>query len=152
MKYTNQIIIELPREEVIQKLDNSDNLKHWQQGLVSYKVLNGTPGQDGAKMKLDYKMGKRDMSLIETIIKNDFPKAFHASYDTKGAHNIQNNYFEIFEDNKTRWINENEFEFAGFGMKLMAFFMPRLFKKQSLKYLNDFKNFAEKGISVSNKQ
>ena len=134
MKYTNQIIIELPREEVIYKLDNPDNMKHWQQGLLSYKVLKGTPGQNGAKMELAYKMGKRNMSLTETIIKNDFPKAFHASYDTKGVHNIQKNYFEILEEKKTRWTSE------------------KMFKKQSLKYLNDFKNFAEKGISVSNKQ
>jgi len=36
-------------------------------------------------------------------------------------------------------------------MKLMAFLIPGSFKKQSRKYADDFKNFAEKGISVIDK-
>jgi len=46
-------------------------------------------------------------------------------------------------------VSESEFEFAGFGMKLIGFLMPGAFKKQSLKYLTDFKDFAENGTSVS---
>tara|TARA_R100000306_G_scaffold260_3_gene537 strand:- start:2382 stop:2837 length:456 start_codon:yes stop_codon:yes gene_type:complete len=151
MKYSIEIIINLPREEVIEKMDNPDNLKHWQKGLIHYEMLSGTPGQEGATMKMEYKMGKRDMTLIETILKRNFPEEFHATYDTKGVHNIQNNYFEELDDIRTKWISESEFQFSGFGMKLMGWLMPGAFKKQSKKYMNDFKNFAEKGISVANK-
>lgn len=150
MKYTTEILINLPREEVIKKLDNPENMKHWQRGLVSYEILKGAPGTEGAQMKLTYKMGKRDMVLTETIIKNKFPEEFHATYDTKGVHNVQQNYFTEVESGKTRWTSESEFQFAGFGMKMMGFLMPGAFKKQSLKYLTDFKNFAENGTSVSN--
>ncbi len=149
MKYTSEIIIDLPREEVIRKLDNPDNMKHWQRGLINYEVLSGTPGQEGARMKLQYKMGKRDLELIETIINNKFPSEFHATYDTKGVHNIQQNYFHDYEGNKTKWVSESEFQFASFGMKMMGWLMPGAFKKQSQKYLQDFKNFAEKGTSVA---
>ncbi|GAB5400376.1 MAG: hypothetical protein Aureis2KO_19610 [Aureisphaera sp.] len=149
MKYTTEIIIDLPREEVIHKLDNPENMKHWQRGLINFKVLDGTPGKEGAKMELEYKMGKRNMVLTETIVKNNFPAEFHANYDTKGVHNIQQNYFHEIADGKTKWVSESEFQFAGFGMKLMGFLMPGAFKKQSLKYLNDFKNFAENGTSVA---
>lgn len=150
MKYTTEILINLPREEVIKKLDNPENMKHWQRGLVNYEILKGAPGTEGAQMKLTYKMGKRDMVLTETIIKNKFPEEFHATYDTKGVHNVQQNYFTEVESGKTRWTSESEFQFAGFGMKMMGFLMPGAFKKQSLKYLTDFKNFAENGTSVSN--
>jgi hypothetical protein len=34
-------------------------------------------------------------------------------------------------------------------MKLIGFLMPGAFKKQSMKYAQDFKNFAEKGFSVT---
>jgi hypothetical protein len=34
-------------------------------------------------------------------------------------------------------------------MKLMAFIMPGEFKKQSQKYADDFKAFAEQGVSVA---
>jgi len=149
MKYSSEIIIDLPREEVIRKLDTAENMKHWQRGLKSFKHLEGTPGKEGAKMELAYKMGKRDMVLIETIIKNKFPEEFYANYDAKGVHNVQRNYFHEIEPNKTKWVSESEFEFSGFVMKIMGFLMPGAFKKQSLKYLTDFKHFAENGTSVA---
>jgi hypothetical protein len=149
MKYTTEIIIDLPREEVIRKLDNPENMKHWQRGLVNHELLEGSPGKPGARMKLEYKMGKRDLVLTETIVANNFPSEFHATYDTKGVHNIQKNFFHEHEGQKTLWVSEAEFQFSSFGMKLIAFLMPGAFKKQSLKYLVDFKNFAEKGTSVS---
>ncbi|MBL4662461.1 MAG: SRPBCC family protein [Flavobacteriaceae bacterium] len=149
MKYTSEIIINLPREEVIRKLENAENMKHWQRGLVSYKLLEGSPGQENAKTELAYKMGKRNVFLVETIIKNEFPEEFHANYNSKGVHNAQRNFFHALEPNKTKWVSESEFQFAGFGMKVMGYLMPNAFKKQSLKYLKDFKNFAENGTSVT---
>ncbi|MDC6367715.1 MULTISPECIES: SRPBCC family protein [Flavobacteriaceae] len=147
MKYTTQITIDIPRNEFLKKLEDPENMKHWQRGLVKYEQISGEPGKEGAQMSLSYKMGKREMDLVETIIKNNFPEEFHATYDTKGVHNIQKNYFKEV-DGKTVWTSESEFQFSGFGMKLMAFLMPGAFKKQSKKYAEDFKAFAEKGISV----
>ncbi|SHH03092.1 SRPBCC family protein [Flagellimonas flava] len=147
MKYTCEIIVDLPRDEFIKKLDNPENMKHWQRGLVAYEHLTGTPGNEGAQMNLKYKMGKRDLEMVETIIRRDLPTALHATYDTKGVHNIQKNHFKE-EGGKTKWISESEFQFSGFGMKLMGFLMPGAFKKQSMQYLQDFKAFAENGTSV----
>lgn len=149
MKYTIETIIEKPREEVIRKLDNVENLKHWQRGLVSAEHISGVPGEIGAKMKLNYKMGKREVDLIETIIKSEFPNEFHATYDAKGMRSVQHNYFEETPEGHTKWINKNEFEPEGFMIRLMAFLMPGAFKKQSSQYLNDFKKFAETGSSVA---
>lgn len=149
MKYTTEIIIDLPREQVIEKLNNPENMKHWQRGLIGYELLEGTPGTKGAKMKLDYVMGKRNMSLVETITDNNFPSEFHATYDTKGVHNVQRNYFVVWENTKTKWISESEFQFSSLGMKFLGWLMPGAFKKQSMTYLTDFKNFAEQGTSVS---
>ncbi|MDX1462753.1 MAG: SRPBCC family protein [Marinirhabdus sp.] len=150
MKYTTTVDIHKPRTEVIEKLDNAENMKHWQRGLQEYHFIKGTPGTEGAQMELRYKMGKRDMTMIETILKRDFPTEFHATYDAKGVHNIQKNYFEEIDPQTTRWRSESEFQFQGFGMKLIGFLMPGAFKKQSQKYLNDFKNFVEHGTSVEN--
>ncbi|RIV34232.1 SRPBCC family protein [Flagellimonas lutimaris] len=149
MKYTTEIVVDVPREEFIKKMDDPENMKHWQQGLIGYEQLSTNPGQEGARMSLSYKMGKREMNLVETIIKRNLPDELYMTYDTKGVHNIQKNYFKE-EGDKTRWVSETEFQFSGFGMKLMAFFMPGAFKKQSLKYMQDYKAFAEKGESVLN--
>lgn len=149
MKYTVDVIIEVPREDVIKKMDNVDNMKHWQNGLVSAEHISGTPGEIGAKMKLSYTFGKRNMALIETITKNNFPEEFHATYKAKGMHSIQENFFENTPEGYTKWISRCEFEPSGFMMRMMLFLMPGAFKKQSKKYMIDFKNFAEKGISVA---
>ncbi|MBT8257109.1 MAG: SRPBCC family protein [Bacteroidia bacterium] len=149
MKYSIETLIDLPRQEVINKLDSSENMKHWQRGLVGVEHLSGTPGEVGAKMKLTYKFGKREMDMVETITKREFPGEFHATYDTKGMHNVQQNYFEETHEGKTKWTSVCEFVPSNFGMKVMTFLMPGAFKKQSKKYLDDFKNFAEKGISIS---
>ncbi|AXT20620.1 SRPBCC family protein [Flavobacteriaceae bacterium AU392] len=150
MKYTIETIIKLPRDEVIKKMDNTDNMKHWQKGLISAEHISGTPGEVGAKMRLNFKFGKREMELIETIAKRNFPKEFHATYDTKGMHNIQQNFFEQTPQGHTKWVSECEFLPTSFTLRMMTLLMPGTFKKQSKKYMADFKNFAENGISVAN--
>jgi hypothetical protein len=149
MKYSVQIIIEKPREEVIAKMDSLENLKHWQKRLVSAEPISGKLGQEGSKMRLEYKMGKRDLEMIETVMKRKLPAEFHATYDTKGVHNIQRNYFQETPELHTRWISECEFQFSNLGLKAMGFLMPGVFKKQSLKYKKDFKAFVEDGKSVA---
>ncbi|WP_149275297.1 SRPBCC family protein [Pareuzebyella sediminis] len=151
MKYTTEITVEVPRPIFIEKMDSIDNLKHWQQGLINYKLLSGTPGEEGSKMELSYRMGKRNLVLVETIMKKDLPSELHATYDTKGVHNIQKNHFKDIDGKSTLWISETEFQFSGFMMKVMGFLMPGAFKKQSVKYMQDFKAFAEDGISVAEK-
>ena len=142
MKYSNEIEINLPREKVIELFENTDNMAKWQDGFVSFEPINGKPGEEGSTAKLKYKMGKREVEMIETITKRDFPDEFHATYVAKNVYNEVNNYF-IDKGETTKWITDNVFRFNGF-MKLFAFFMPGAFKKQSLKYMNDFKEFAEK--------
>lgn len=151
MKYTIEIIINEPREKVIEKLDNAENLKHWQEGLVDYEQISGNPGAEGSKMKLIYKMGKRDMVLTETILQNKLPEKLLATYETKGVYNIQESYFKEIDDKTTKWISKNEFQFSSFGMKLMGWIMPGAFKKQTKKYLTHFKNFVEQDRSVMKK-
>lgn len=148
MKYTTQIIIEAPIETIVKKLDNQDNMQHWQRGLISFEHISGEPRKIGAKMKLNYKFGNRIMVLIETVTHNSLPNAFHVNYDTKGIHSIQKNDFKSTPEGYTQWICEREFFPTSFFMRMMIALMPKSFKKQSKTYLTDFKNFAEKGISV----
>lgn len=149
MKYQNQITILAPRIEVIEKLDNPENMKYWQKGLIKYELLGGDPGREGAQMRLHYKMGKREMEMTETIVKYQFPDRFDATYETKGVWNLVSNTFSENGDGHTVWLADCEFKFSGF-MKVMSWFMPTsMFKKQSMQYLEDFKAFVEKGQSVA---
>tara|TARA_R110002051_G_scaffold130040_1_gene203782 strand:- start:425 stop:862 length:438 start_codon:yes stop_codon:yes gene_type:complete len=142
MKYTVSIDIDSPLDRVIELFDNPDNLKEWMEGLQSFEHLSGTPGEVGARSKLVYKMGKRNVEMIETVTVRKLPKEFSGTYEAEGVFNIVKNKFEKLSESKTRYISEQEFEFKGM-MKYVAFLMPWAFKKQSMKYLKAFKSFVE---------
>lgn len=149
MNYSTEILIDLPRAEVLKKLTSVDNLKHWQAGFVSAEHISGELGKFGAKLKLQYKFGTRTMVMIETITKKDMPFEIHYSYSTVGMHNVQRNIFQENAHGMTKWISKNEFIPTSFKMRLFLWLMPRTFKKQSLKYMTDFKNFAENNRSLA---
>lgn len=143
MKYKQEIEIDKPIDQVIALFDNPDNMSKWMEGLQSFEPISGTPGQPGAKSKLKFKMGNREIEMIETITVRNLPDEFSGSYEAKGVFNIVKNKFIKISNNKTKYISECKFQFTGF-MKIIAFLMPNSFKKQSMKYLVDFKEFAEK--------
>ncbi len=143
MKYTTEIEINKPIDKVIELFDNPNNMNKWMEGLQSFEHISGTPGQVGAKSRLKFKMGKREMEMVETVTVRDLPNEFSGTYEGKAGLNIVKNKFIKLPDNRTRYVNEHEFQFKGF-MKIVAFLMSGAFKKQSMKYLIAFKNFAEK--------
>lgn len=142
MKYTVEIEINKPIDTVIELFDNPDNMGKWMEGLQSFEHLSGTPGEPGAKSRLKFKMGKREIEMIETVTVRNLPDEFSGTYEAAGVFNIVKNKFEKISENKTKYFTENEFHFKGF-MKIMAWIMPGAFKKQSMKYLKSFKQFAE---------
>jgi len=142
MKYTTTINIRQARDKVIALFDSVDNMYKWQPGLISFDHLSGDPGREGAKSRLTYKMGKREVEMIETITRRNFPDEFSGTYEARGVWNKQVNYFEAIDENSTRWTSVSEFRCSGF-MKIMCWLMPGAFKKQTLKLMNHFKEFAE---------
>lgn len=142
MKYTSEIVINKPIDRVIELFDNPDNMGKWMEGLISFEHISGKQGQPGAKSRLKFKMGKREIEMIETINVRNLPDEFSGTYEAKGVFNVVKNYFQPMPDNKTKYITNNEFQFKGY-MKIIAMLMPGAFKKQSLKYMVDFKNFVE---------
>ncbi|MDA8692436.1 SRPBCC family protein [Saprospiraceae bacterium] len=145
MKFRCQVDIDLPRDLVVEAFDSPENLKEWQDGFVSYEHKSGASGEVGAQAIMVYKIGKRDMVLTETILKNDLPRTFIGQYDFKEGSNTMSNTFEIITVGITRWVAEVEYtRMDSFMMKMMSKLMPGMFKKQTQKWLNQFKVFVEK--------
>lgn len=142
MKYSNEIEINKPIDKVVELFDNPNNMGKWMEGLQSFEHISGIPGQPGAKSRLKFKMGNREMDMIETIHVRNLPHEFSGSYESKGALNIVTNRFEKISDNKTKCITEQEFRFNGL-MKIIAVLFKGMFKKQSYKYSLAFKKFVE---------
>ncbi len=142
MKYQLEIELDLPRSKVIELFDNPDNMPKWQPGLMSFELLSGTVGEVGAKSRLKYKMGQREIEMIETITERNLPDVFSGTYEAKGVFNTVVNHFEEISPTKTRWIAVNEFQCSGM-MRIMSSLMPGVFKKETFKYMKNFKEFAE---------
>lgn len=69
MKYTTEIAIGVSWNELIKKLDCTEKLKSRQP--IGYELLSVTPGQERACMSSTNKMGKRNLEMVETIIKRN---------------------------------------------------------------------------------
>ncbi len=144
MKFTCTVDIELPRERVIELFDNPDNMIHWQDGFVSFEHVSGEAGEPGAQSHVTYKMGSREMVLLETVVLRDLPHAFHGTYEGTFGKNSMNNYFEELDTNKTRWKADVHYMQAnGFIMKVMTKVFPGKMKKSTQKWMDQFKSWSE---------
>ena len=146
MKYSNEVTIFAPREKVVELFQDSEKIAMWQPGFISMELIEGEGGTVGTKHRMKYKMGKRDIEMVETILVNELPDAFTATYEAKNVHNVVENYFYDNQDGTTRYRTQNEFKMSGM-MKLFGWIMPGAFKKQSQKYLDLFKQFVEKEVN-----
>ena len=142
LKYSEEIEINANIDTVITLFDNPYNMKEYMDGIESYTVLSGNIREVGTKAEIIALMGESKIIMIEEIITNNLPEEKKVTYTADGVYNIVTNRLVKISDNKTRFINEQEFEFKGY-MKVMGFFMPSAFKQQSRVYLKDFKEFAE---------
>ena len=143
MRYTVDVVIDKPVEEVAALFDSPENLLKWMEGLQKFEHLEGTPGEVGAKSKLYFKMGNRDIEMIETITVRNLPEEFGGTYEADGVFNKNIMSFKSTGSDQTRVSMDTEFQMQNLAMKIMAFFMPGMFKKQSKKNLEAFKEFAE---------
>lgn len=154
MKRTYQITIEKPLEEVIDLFNNPSNFKHWQKGLIDSKNLTGKIGQKGSKRNIKIKTSVATIQMVEEITAVDLPHLWEATYRSKGVTNFQSNRFResVSTVNKkelkqTVWDASTIFKFSGM-MRLVAKARPQIFESQTEQFMQDFKNFAENGISV----
>ncbi|MDO8649485.1 MAG: hypothetical protein Q7R81_06935 [Candidatus Peregrinibacteria bacterium] len=60
---------------------------------------------------------------------------------------IISNHFIPVDENTTRMVSDNDIHFTGF-MKVVGLFMRGPIKKQTSKYMDNFKLFAETGVPV----
>lgn len=156
MQNEYQITINDSVEHLMELFLNQDNFKHWQRGLIGFENLTPEIGVPGSKRKLKIKTLVGTVSMVEEITKRDLPRLWEATYRTKGVVNYQCNRFRESEiqtasgtQTQTIWEATSIFKFTGM-MRLVAAAKPELFEKQTYQFMEDFKRFAEEGISVSN--
>jgi uncharacterized membrane protein len=144
MKYKCIVEINSPIKKVVNLWSDENNFEKWQDGFQSIECIKGEINSVGAKSKILLLQGKRKVELIETILTNNLPNEKKALYEHSHMTNTQTTKFESVSEDRTLYISEVEYtKFNGFIPNLMAKFFPSVFKKQSQKWMNQFKIFAE---------
>lgn len=141
-KYTLETLLELPRDKVIELFTNPDNMASWQPRLLSFDLPNVAPGHKGAIFKLKHKIGGRVIEMTETLESESLPEELAFIYEAKCAWNRVVNRFLKNSPTQTKWVFETEFRCTGF-LRILALIMPRMFKNESQKDMQRFKEFAE---------
>ncbi|MCU0435288.1 MAG: SRPBCC family protein [Bacteroidia bacterium] len=143
MKYTISTTIHKPINQVIALFDDPANLKHSFPTLQSTELIGGVAGQPGAKTRMNFKNGNRTLTLTETVLVRNYPHEFTCAYEAPNVYNTVKNSFSKAGENATLYTSEQEFKLKGF-VKVLGWIMPGAFKKEGIKHMNLFKEFAEK--------
>ena len=143
MKFVCKVEINKPISEVVELWKNEGNFKYWQDGFIKIEHLN-EPDKVGSKSKILFEQNKRKMELIETITVLNLPSEKNAIYEHTHMTNTSTTNFIDLGNSRTEYTAEIEYtKFNGIIPKLMSKFFPGIFKKQTQKWLNQFKEFAE---------
>jgi hypothetical protein len=144
LKFTCTVDIDAPKAKVAALFADPENYKKWQEGFVSIRTVNGTPGTIGSKSIIKYDTGKHKLDLLETITEMNLPDRMSALYEHQHMDNTMTHIFAPLTENKTKYSTITEYtKFRGFVPRMMALLMPDVFKKQTQQWLDKFKAFAE---------
>jgi uncharacterized protein YndB with AHSA1/START domain len=144
MRHQLELEIAAPRERVAALFLDPDNLQRWQPDLVSFEQIgSGDPRAVGAKSKQIHRMGQREIEIMETITICSSPEVFAATYEAQGVWNLISNRFMQTAEGTTRWVLDADCKFSSLVLKLMAFLLPGMLKKQTRTFMQRFKEFAE---------
>lgn len=151
LNYGNSIILDKALEDVVAVFEDRHQIGDWQRGFVGLEEQQGAPGSNGSKAVLHYRNRSRAMTMVETITDNGLPHHFHGRYEMDGVRNVQRHFFKDLGDGRTEWRSESIFEFDSLLMKVMGRLMPGMFRKTSQRFMDDFKDWIENGISARDK-
>ncbi len=145
MKYTCTVEIPLNRNKCIDLWLDESQYKEWQDGFQYKKWIEGEPNQLHSKSEILIISGKRKIELEEYILDNDLPSSIMGKYDHVHMTNTQKISFEVISPDATLIQSEVEYTaFHAFLPRMMAKLFPGMFKKQSQKWLDQFKILAER--------
>ncbi len=130
---------------MVRLFDNPKNLKEWQDGFIDSTPKSGKPGTKGSKSTIRIQAGKSTIEMIETILVKNLPDEMSALYEHKKMDNIVTHRFKSLGPTSTQWVSEIHYtRFSEWIPRLMANFFPGMFRKQTQKWLENFKKFAER--------
>ena len=145
MKFTCTVDINQSIDKVLERFQDPEGLKEWQEGFERMEHVSGEPGTQGAVAKMHYKYRGKPMEITETIHVMNLPEEMTGLYEHKHMSNMMTNRFEKIDDNATRYTADIDYiKIKAFMPKLIFKLFPSLPKKQTQKWLDNFKDYVER--------
>lgn len=142
MKTRAEIVIDRPRQHVVELITNPDNTSKWQSALKTIELVSGEADQVGAKSRVVFEASGFRLELIETVIRHSPPDLFASSFEARGVTNVVENRFYEMEVGRTRWVMDNTLHLGGV-LSFAERFLRNLVAKQTVETMKQFKSFAE---------
>jgi hypothetical protein len=143
MNYTMEVDINAPLAAVIAVADQPAEWTNWLEDLKAFEHLSGTNGKVGARYGLVFKTGQREMAFTAEIIQNDLPEIMRTTMDACNLVATSTTRIRAIDDQRTRFISEQDFAFKGVFNQLVGFVLQREFKAQTRRHLANFKSLVE---------
>lgn len=137
MRFTSEIVLNKPIEQVRVLTSDPAHVHQWQPDLVSITQHSETPGAAGSTATLTY----RKFTLEETVLAATADERT-SRYETRGmVHTITNRYTRI-DDQRTKLVSDNEFQLSGL-LKLGRRVLEKSLREQAERNLGNFKAFID---------
>ncbi len=143
MRYSLSNIINKPLEVVVEKFKEPEGAKEWMPGLQTIEPISGEPLAVGSKTNFTFLHKNKEMKIEEIVLEQDLPNSVKFGYKSSMGYNEVEMRFRKISENETEQVNESYFELKGF-MSIMGFLFKGMFKKQTVTYMEGFKNYCEK--------
>lgn len=137
MKYTESITLNQPRSQVVECFDDPVQQPSWQPDLIDMEPVDGIPGQQGSKMQLVYRMGQREVELLQTVTLRNLPHEFAEQFENPYLWILIHHRFSDLEGQRTLWHLDCEVSLRG-QQRWLGWLSLGLFRRQTRIYLRRF--------------
>ncbi|MDT7782499.1 MAG: hypothetical protein QOF58_918 [Pseudonocardiales bacterium] len=137
MKFTKEIVLNKPIEQVRVLTSDPEHLLHWQPDLVSITPHSQTPGAAGSTATLTYKKFRFEETVLAATADERISR-----YESRGmVHTIANRYSAI-DDQHTLMVSENEIR-TPVLLRLFHRRINKVLQEESERGLANFKAYVD---------
>jgi uncharacterized protein YndB with AHSA1/START domain len=142
VKFTSEVIVDRPRERVLELFTTPGNVPKWQPGVRESRLLSGQLGYPGARARVVIETHGLKLEMIETIVERRLPDVYTVRYDGRGFKNLVENCFYEDGPGRTRWVMSNTLEFSPLAA-VASGVIKDILAKQNHESMKRFKAWAE---------
>jgi uncharacterized protein YndB with AHSA1/START domain len=113
VELTQDVVIDVPIEEVAQLLADPEGPRRWHRDLQSIDVKKGKPGQPGCVSEMTYLDKGRTFRVTETIVSLDLPRQTVSTYKGPGMLHTLTTTLEELGPDSTKVTVHNHIKLSG---------------------------------------